>query len=130
MPDIMTSKYKAKYWLFWCQYLRPILLQNCVPNAKYYWHFLDLIGIIKQCLQFMINEQAIDDLQISIIKRVKEYERLSDIIHTNISFVNFFLSNSWYYMYQEQNLFACMFNHHMLLHIPDYIRWCGLAWCT
>ena len=130
MPDIMTTKYKAEYWSFWCQYLRPLLLQDCFPNANYYWHFLDLIGIIKQCLQFMINEQEIDDLQISIIKWVKEYERLSDLIHTNIYFDNFFLSNSWYYTYQEQNLISCTFNHHMLLHIPDYIHWYGLAWYT
>jgi hypothetical protein len=52
MPNITNSKYKAKFWSFWVQYLGPILLRNRFPNAKYYDHFCDLVGIIKACLQF------------------------------------------------------------------------------
>jgi hypothetical protein len=75
MPDITTSKYKAEYWSFWFQYLGPVLLRNRFPNAKYYRHYYDLVGILKRCLQFTISAQEVNELEASIIKWVGEYER-------------------------------------------------------
>ena len=54
---------------------RPYFLpHHCFPNAKYYWHYCDLVGNIKQCLQFRITAQEVDEMETSIIKWVEEYE--------------------------------------------------------
>jgi hypothetical protein len=75
LPDITSSKYKAKFWSFWIQYLSPPLLRNCFPNQKYYRHYCELVTIIKACLQFTITEEELQTLHESIIKWVTEYER-------------------------------------------------------
>jgi hypothetical protein len=46
LADISNSKYKAEFWLFCVQYIRPIVLQGHFPSDKYYGHFCDLIAII------------------------------------------------------------------------------------
>ena len=78
LPDISNSKYKAEFSSFWFQYLGPFLLRDRFPNAKYYRHFCDLVGIIKKCLQFTISTAEVDELQVSIVKWVQEYERYAN----------------------------------------------------
>ena len=78
LPDISNSKYKTKFSSFWFKYLGPFLLRDRFPNAKYYRHFCNLIGIIKKCLQFTISTAEIDELQVSIVKWVQEYERYAN----------------------------------------------------
>ena len=90
MPDITTSKYKVEYWSFWIQYLGPILLHHHFPNAKYYWHYCDLVGIIKQCLQFTITVQEVDEMETSIIRWVEEYEWYEPLLQIYVCYLSIY----------------------------------------
>lgn len=76
LPDISANPglYIAESWAFWYQYLMPYLLDGRLPTT-YYRHALDLVDIIKLCLQFSITSEQIQELERRIIKWVQDYER-------------------------------------------------------
>jgi len=75
MPDISKSKYKAEYWSFWFLHIRPTLLRGRFPNDKFYKHYVQLVAIIKTCLQFTITHDELNALQHQIVEWVENYEK-------------------------------------------------------
>ncbi|KAG9104775.1 hypothetical protein FRC06_010282 [Ceratobasidium sp. 370] len=75
LPDIMQDRrlYKAKAYLFWIQYIAPIVLKDKILD-KYYRHLTLLHEIIMHCLLFQITSAQIDELQMWINNWVTNYE--------------------------------------------------------
>ena len=74
------STFTAEAWCFWFMYLAPILLEGRFRKTKYYKHLLDLVQIMKICLQFSITHAEIDDLENRIIKWVAQYEKYVELL--------------------------------------------------
>ncbi|KAJ3506832.1 hypothetical protein NLJ89_g6648 [Agrocybe chaxingu] len=111
IPNVFTnaSDMTAEGWSFWFMYMAPILLCGRFRREKYYQHMMDLVNIMKICMQFSITHDEIDDLEDRIVKWVEEYEKI-------------------YYQYDIDRLSTCTLTIHGLLHIPDNIRFCGPVW--
>jgi len=47
--NIATDKSQctADAWSFWLQYIAPVILENRFTEDKYYWHFVDLVKLVR-----------------------------------------------------------------------------------
>ena len=77
IPDVSKkgSYLSADMWSFWTLYLAPVLLRDCFKKPKYFAHFIDLVRLLRICMQFEISEAEIEELQVGFKKWVKDYER-------------------------------------------------------
>ena len=64
----------ADSWSFWAQYIGPVLLRNCFQNDRYYKHFMDLIRLIKLCLNYDMESTDVKEIRDGFAKWVVEYE--------------------------------------------------------
>ena len=76
VPNVAQDKTActAESWSFWTQYIGPVLLQNRFRNIKYYQHFVALVSLLNQCLQFEISKEQIEELREGFAKWVEDYE--------------------------------------------------------
>ena len=60
--NIATDKSQctADAWSFWLQYIAPVVLENKFTEAKYYRHFVNLVKLIRKCLQFEMQKSDIE----------------------------------------------------------------------
>jgi hypothetical protein len=77
IPDISKkgSYFSADMWSFWILYLAPVLLQDRFKKPKYYDHFIDLVHLLRICMQFEISKVEIEKLQTGFKKWVEGYKR-------------------------------------------------------
>jgi hypothetical protein len=77
VPNILTEQhlFTAEKWSFWALYLAPTLLRGRFQKEKYYTHYMELVNLIKKCLQFRISSRELDEMEKGFIKWVKDYER-------------------------------------------------------
>ncbi|TFK65416.1 hypothetical protein BDN72DRAFT_773358 [Pluteus cervinus] len=100
----------AEMWSFWSLYLGPALLRRRFKDKRYYNHFIDLVKLLNQCLQFEITKIDIQNIRSGFIKWVNDYE-------------------SYYYQHDPMRISACPVTIHALLHIADGIEEWGPVWC-
>ena len=76
MPNIERerSSMTADLWSFWAQYIGPVLLRNRFQNDRYYKHFMDLICLIKLCLNYDMESTDVKEIRDGFAKWVVEYE--------------------------------------------------------
>jgi hypothetical protein len=70
-----TSATTADTWLFWMLYLGPVLLSRRFRNRVYFNHFIELVKLIRICIQFEITKDEISILRTGFQKWVEKYEQ-------------------------------------------------------
>ncbi|KDQ52461.1 hypothetical protein JAAARDRAFT_138848 [Jaapia argillacea MUCL 33604] len=113
LPDIAVNKSQcsADAWSFWTQYIAPVLLHRKFKQPKYYNHFVELVKLLRLCLQFELTTEDISHIREGFIGWVEKYE-------------------SFYYQGQPSRLSACPLTIHALLHIADSIEASGPVWTS
>ena len=56
-------------------YLGPVLLSRRFRNQIYFNHFIELVKLIRTCLQFEITMDEISGLRVGFEKWVEKYEQ-------------------------------------------------------
>jgi hypothetical protein len=65
----------AETWSFWMQYIGPVLLVRKFEKQVYYDHFVDLVKLVRICLQFSITRDEVSNLRTGFAEWVEKYER-------------------------------------------------------
>lgn len=75
-PNVASDKmsWSAELRLFWFLYGAPVVLRGRFTRPKYYEHLVELVRLIKLCLQFDISDEDIVSIESGFIKWVKDYE--------------------------------------------------------
>ena len=75
--NIATDKSQctADAWSFWLQYIAPVVLESRFIEEKYYRHFVDLVKLIRTCLQFKMPKNGIEMVRQGFICWVEKYEQ-------------------------------------------------------
>ncbi|OSD02646.1 hypothetical protein PYCCODRAFT_1367075 [Trametes coccinea BRFM310] len=112
-PNVASDKtsWTADTRSFWAQYIGPVLLERRFKHRRYYDHFVSLVKLIKQCLQFELTMLEIDGIRVGLQQWVMKYEEL-------------------YYQYSPERLPTCPLTIHALLHIADSIIFSGPVWAS
>ncbi|KAG2014971.1 hypothetical protein CC2G_008286 [Coprinopsis cinerea AmutBmut pab1-1] len=90
LPDIANERgnyITADMWSFWTLYIAPVLLRRRFKETRYYRHFVQLVRILKMCLQFEITNEDIDEIRCEIIEWVEKYEHTSTEAHYQPSWI-------------------------------------------
>lgn len=109
--NIATDKSQctADAWSFWLQYIAPVVLENRFTEDKYYWHFIDLVKLVRTCLQFEMQKNDIEFVRRGFEQWVEKYEQ-------------------FYYQHDPLRIATCPITIHALLHIADSIDATGPVW--
>ncbi|TFK58699.1 hypothetical protein BDN72DRAFT_781697 [Pluteus cervinus] len=99
----------ADSWSFWMQYIGPVVLNKRFRSSIYYDHFLDLVRLIRLCLQFELKRGEIVTIRVGFQRWVTKYEEL-------------------YYQHDPNRAATCPVTIHALLHIADGIEEAGPVW--
>ncbi|KAI0694856.1 hypothetical protein C8Q76DRAFT_634372 [Earliella scabrosa] len=99
----------ADAWSFWTLYIAPVLLRRRFTHIRYFNHFVDLIRLLRLCLQFELSTTEIAQIRRGFIKWVQQYEK-------------------FYYQNDPDRLSTCPVTVHALLHIADSIEAIGPVW--
>jgi hypothetical protein len=77
LPNIALEKahLSAEMRSIWTIYLAPILLRGRFQREQYYKHFLELVSLLKLCLEFQLSEHQIDELEEGFKAWVVQYEK-------------------------------------------------------
>ena len=77
IPDISKkgSYLTADMWSFWTLYLAPVLLRNQFKKPKYFTHFIELVHLLRICIQFEISTSEIQELKTGFKKWVEDYKK-------------------------------------------------------
>ncbi|CDO68471.1 hypothetical protein BN946_scf184754.g5 [Trametes cinnabarina] len=112
-PNVASDKtsWTADTRSFWTQYVGPVLLERRFKHRRYYDHFVQLVKVIRQCLQFEITHAEVAEIRTNLVQWVLKYEEL-------------------YYQYEPERLPTCLLTIHALLHIADSIIKTGPVWAT
>ena len=70
-----TSACTADSWSFWALFLGPVLLKGRFRKEIYYKHFVQLIKLLRLCLQFEITKEECSEIQDGFQNWVREFER-------------------------------------------------------
>lgn len=81
VPSIATerSHFIAELWAQWTLYVGPVLLRKVFCRPKYQQHFVKLVSLLKQCMQFSLSFEDVAKLRTGFAEWVTEYER-----HVNV----------------------------------------------
>ncbi|KAJ2930473.1 hypothetical protein H1R20_g6626, partial [Candolleomyces eurysporus] len=101
----------ADMWSFWLQYLGPILLSRKFRRPIYFQHFIELVKLVRICLQFELTAEDVQTLRDGFPNWVLQYEKL-------------------YYQFKPERLPICPLTIHAVLHIPDNIVETGPVWTS
>ncbi|KAJ2921605.1 hypothetical protein H1R20_g15489, partial [Candolleomyces eurysporus] len=76
-PNVADDKSSstADMWSFWLQYLGPILLVRKFRRPIYFKHFIELVKLVRTCLQFEITAEDLQTLRDGFPQWVLEYKR-------------------------------------------------------
>ncbi|KAL7280964.1 hypothetical protein ACG7TL_005913 [Trametes sanguinea] len=113
LPNIASDRglFTAEMWANFTLYLAPALLRDRFRDRRYYTHFLQLVDLLKICLQFEYSSNDIKTVKAGFAEWVKDFERL-------------------YYQYDPERLSMCPLTLHALLHIGDSMEDIGPVWAT
>ncbi|RXW22118.1 hypothetical protein EST38_g3746 [Candolleomyces aberdarensis] len=101
----------ADMWSFWLQYLGPVLLSRKFRRPIYFQHFIELVKLVRICLQFELTAEDLQILRDGFPNWVLQYEKL-------------------YYQFKPECLPLCPLTIHAVLHIPDNIVETGPVWTS
>ncbi|XP_006457060.1 hypothetical protein AGABI2DRAFT_146706 [Agaricus bisporus var. bisporus H97] len=101
----MTSEMYSNWTLF----VAPVLLCGRFKQPQYYTHFMRLVELLKMCLEYEIDAEMLDQIDVGFQSWVEDYERL-------------------YYAHELDRLSACPLTLHALLRIAWGIRVAGPVW--
>ncbi|KAF8596715.1 hypothetical protein BDV93DRAFT_480008, partial [Ceratobasidium sp. AG-I] len=104
------SQFIAESWCLWATQLAPNLLRRRFLKPTYYVHFVQLIKLMKECMEYSMSRDDLPRIRKGFADWVQEYERI-------------------YYQYDPDRLQTCPVNVHYLLHIADSIEAVGPVWC-
>jgi hypothetical protein len=74
-PTTHKSSYSAETWSVWTLYLGPILLRQRFCHQRYYKHFIELVKLLRICLQFETTSEEVQILRDGFINWVEDYEK-------------------------------------------------------
>ena len=77
VPNIVTkqSQMSAEMYLNWMLYITPIVLCGRFKKSKYYTHFMQLVRVIKLCLEFEFDEAVLNQIDEGFKSWVQGYEQ-------------------------------------------------------
>jgi hypothetical protein len=77
VPNIAQerSHFTAEMCSIWTVFMAPTLLQGRFLQRKFYDHFLELVKLLKLCLEFELSRQQVDELEEGFRKWVVSYEK-------------------------------------------------------
>lgn len=80
IPNIVTerSHFTAEKWLSWTLFVAPTVLRGRFRKHKYYEHFMRLVWLVKQCLQFKILSLEMEEMEAGFQQWVEEYKRCAN----------------------------------------------------
>lgn len=73
--SLSTAHMTCEKYCIWTLHLAPILLRGQFKRTRYYDHFIDLVRLLKLCLEYEITEEEIDEVEKGFQKWVRNYER-------------------------------------------------------
>ncbi|CEL54421.1 hypothetical protein RSOLAG1IB_11667 [Rhizoctonia solani AG-1 IB] len=100
------SHFTAESWSIWAVYLAPHLLRGRFKKSDYYTHFVRLINILREVMDYEIAQSELLRIRKEIAGWLEDFEII-------------------YYQYNEERLRVCTTNVHYLLHIVDSIERMG-----
>ncbi|PKC52968.1 hypothetical protein RhiirA1_447330, partial [Rhizophagus irregularis] len=106
--------YKAVEWRNWIILFSLPLLRKYL-DKRHLQGWSNIVKAVKLCLEPVISEDQVDDVQQLLKKFLDYYER----------FVVYFRE---YYQHNSQRLAACRIIFHYLLHVANCIKYCGPSW--
>ena len=76
-PNVCDDKMActADTWSFWMLYLGPVLLSKRFQRRVYFNHFIELVKLIRICIQFKISTTEISTLREGFQNWVLKYEQ-------------------------------------------------------
>ncbi|EJD34267.1 hypothetical protein AURDEDRAFT_176688 [Auricularia subglabra TFB-10046 SS5] len=92
----------AETWCIWALFIAPTVLRGRFREERYYTHFMQLIELLRCCLQLEVTQEDIDFIRLGFVDWVLRYEKL-------------------HYQYDPARLATCVSTVHGLLHIADSI---------
>lgn len=77
LPNVATnrSSFSAEMWCFWTIFIAPIVLNGLFRRPSCYRHFMDLVKLLRKCLQYTIRRSEVEELRRGFAKWVQDYER-------------------------------------------------------
>ena len=77
IPHIVEERYQfiADTWSTWTMSLGPVLLRQRFRDVAYYTHFIELVSLLKLCLQFQISADDINTIETGMAKWVEDFEK-------------------------------------------------------
>lgn len=131
LPNIAQGRtyFTAEMYSIWTIYYAPILLKGRFKNPQIYKHFMDLVRLLKLCLEFALSGDQVDELEEGFKQWVLTYERSVSLLcstPTSSLLTNVFYS--LYYKHDPIRVAACPLTIHALLHIAPSIRIMGPVW--
>jgi hypothetical protein len=130
VPNLVTEKkhLNCEAYANWTRYLAPVLLRGRFLDEKYYKHFVCLVKLLNQCLEYEISQNEIDELEKGFQLWVSDYERLAFFFaHCGPCSLKRCLDRL-YYRNDPKRVSTCPLTIHALLHIAPSIRATGPAW--
>jgi len=77
VPDIAKhrSTMNAEMHANWTLYIAPVVLRGRFKRPQYYRHFMQLVGLLKLCLEFEISEAMLNQIEEGFQSWVEGYEK-------------------------------------------------------
>lgn len=69
------SQFIAASWCIWATQLAPNLLRQRFLNSTYYVHFVQLVNLMKECMDYSMLREDLPRIREGFAEWVKEYER-------------------------------------------------------
>ncbi|KAL0569567.1 hypothetical protein V5O48_012398 [Marasmius crinis-equi] len=75
-PDLADDKQSmtADAYLFWIQYIAPVLLHKKLPSPHYN-HFIEYVKLNKLCLEFELQSTQVQEIHNGFVEWVENYEK-------------------------------------------------------
>ena len=76
VPNIKekSTYFTTENWSFWTLFITPVVLQSAFSHQVYYEHFMELVQLVKLCVDFQIHSDNIMTLWTGIATWVQQFE--------------------------------------------------------
>ncbi|KAF9034014.1 hypothetical protein BJ165DRAFT_1318081, partial [Panaeolus papilionaceus] len=77
VPNLATQQYymTAEMYSNWTLHIAPIVLHDRFPDDSYYKHFVELVRLLKLCIDLELTNGEVDAIETGFEEWVNEYER-------------------------------------------------------
>ncbi|KZV98588.1 hypothetical protein EXIGLDRAFT_641451 [Exidia glandulosa HHB12029] len=100
----------AETWCIWTLHIAPVVLRGRFENDKYYHHFMELVRLLRICVQLELTDADVQEIREGFCSWVQKFEK-------------------YFYQYDPDRLSTCVTTVHGLLHIADSIERMGPVGC-